>query len=114
MDTTHEITQTLFCQCRVFFVHYLLGPQVQHMKVSRLGIESGLRLLAYTTATETPDPSCVCNLLWSRARDLTRILTDISWVHLCGATVGSPQCNFYHAKIHSLENFTKYQEFLTD
>ena len=32
------------------------------MEVPRLGVESELQLLAYTTATETPDPSHVCDL----------------------------------------------------
>ena len=30
------------------------------MEVLRLGVESELQLLAYTTATATPDPSHVC------------------------------------------------------
>ena len=33
-----------------------------HMKVSRLGVKSELWLPAYTTATATPHPSCVCKL----------------------------------------------------
>ena len=36
--------------------------QVQHMEVPRLGAGSELQLPAYTTATATPDSSCVCNL----------------------------------------------------
>ena len=32
------------------------------MEVPRLGIEWELQLLAYTTATATPDLSCICNL----------------------------------------------------
>ena len=32
------------------------------MEVPRLGVESELQLLAYTTAIATLDPSCVCNL----------------------------------------------------
>ena len=41
-----------FCRlfvCLVFF----LGRHLQHMEVPRLGDESGLQLLAYTTATAT-------------------------------------------------------------
>ena len=38
-----------------FFV-FFLGPQVQHMEVSRLGVESELQPLAYTTARARPDP----------------------------------------------------------
>ena len=34
------------------------------MEVPRLGDESELQLLAYTTATATPDLSHMCNLHW--------------------------------------------------
>ena len=37
-----------------------VGPHLRHMQVPRLGVES--ELPAYTTATPTLDPSCVCNL----------------------------------------------------
>ena len=61
------------------------------MDVPRLEVGSELQLLAYTTATETPDPSHICDLchsLWqvwvlnplSEARDQTCILTDANWV----------------------------------
>ena len=57
------------------------------LEVPRLGVKSELQLLAYTTATAMPEPSCVCDLhhsLWkrqilnplSKARDQTHILTD--------------------------------------
>ena len=46
---------SLFC---VFF----LGLCPKHMEVPRLGVESQLQLLAGTTATATPDLSCVCDL----------------------------------------------------
>ena len=57
------------------------------MEVPRLGVELELQLLAYTTATAAPDPSCTCDLchrVWQRwilnplseARDQTRSLTD--------------------------------------
>ena len=57
------------------------------MEVPRLGIQLELQLLAYTTATETPDSSRVCDLccssqqLWilnplSEAWDQTRALMD--------------------------------------
>ena len=39
------------------------------MEVSRLGVESELQRLAYTTAMATPDPSYVCDLrsnFWQR------------------------------------------------
>ena len=32
------------------------------MEVLRLGVELEVQLQAYTTATATRDPSCVCNL----------------------------------------------------
>ena len=46
------------------------------MEVPRLGVESELQLLSYTTATATPDPSHVCDLhrtSWQR-----RILNPLS------------------------------------
>ena len=62
------------------------------MEVPRLGVESELQLLAYTTATAMPDPSSIYNLhhslpqygilnLLSKARDRTRILMGTSRVH---------------------------------
>ena len=61
------------------------------MKVPKLGDQPGLQLPAYTTATATPDPSCVCNLhhsSWqhwilnplSEARDQTCVLMDTSQI----------------------------------
>ena len=55
-----ERTASCLCGFVLFFV--FLGPHPQHMDVPRLGVESELQLLAYTTATATPDPSCVCDL----------------------------------------------------
>ena len=57
------------------------------MEVSGLGVESELQLLAYTTATATPDPSHICDVchsLWqgqvlnllSKASDQVCILMD--------------------------------------
>ena len=40
-----------------FFVVVFSRPHPRHMEVPRLGVESELWLLAYTTATATPDPS---------------------------------------------------------
>ena len=48
-----------FILCLNFF---FLRVAPWHMKVPRLGVESELQLLAYTTATATWDPSHVCNL----------------------------------------------------
>ena len=76
-----------------FFPSFFLGPYIQCMAVSRLGVESELQLLAYTTATATWDPSCICNLHHSsrqcqipgppsKARDRTCILMDTSQILL--------------------------------
>ena len=35
---------------------------MQHMEVAKLGVKLELQLLAYATATATPDQSCVCDL----------------------------------------------------
>ena len=64
------------------------------MEVLRLGVESELQLLAYTTAIATWDLSCVCDLQhsswqrWilnpqSKARAQTHVLMDNSQVHHC-------------------------------
>ena len=64
------------------------------MEVTRLGAESELQPLAYTTGTATPDQSQVCNPhhgSWpcritnplSKARDRTRVLMDTSQIHFC-------------------------------
>ena len=45
-----------------YFILFILGPHLWHMEVPRLGVKSELQLLAYTTATATPDLSCTCNL----------------------------------------------------
>ena len=61
------------------------------MGVPRLGVQSELQLLAYTTATATPDASCICNLHQSsqehqildplsEARDRTCVLMDASQI----------------------------------
>ena len=71
------------------------------MEVPRLGVESELQLPAYTTATATPDLSCVCDLhqgsrqrrilnLLSEARDRSRNLVVPSWIHFYCATTGTP------------------------
>ena len=64
------------------------------MEVPRLGVESEMQLLAYTTATATRDASGICdphhssqqrqilNPL-SEARDRTHIFRDASWVRYC-------------------------------
>ena len=49
---------SLFSSSFLFF----LGPHLQHMEVSRLGVEWELQLLAYTIATATQNSSHICNL----------------------------------------------------
>ena len=44
------------------FFLVILGPQVWHMEVPRLEVESELQLPAYATATAMPDPSHICDL----------------------------------------------------
>ena len=64
------------------------------MEVLRLGVKSELQLLAYATATATPDPSHLYDLhhdsqqRWilnplSKARDGTDVLMDVNQVHFC-------------------------------
>ena len=71
------------------------------MEVPRLGVQSELQLLAYTTAIATPDPSRLFDLHHSsgqrrilnplsEARDGTCILMDASQIHFCCAMTGTP------------------------
>ena len=87
-------------EIHIFFFSFL-GPHLWHMEVPRLGVESELQLLAYTTASATWDPSCICDLHHSsrqcqipdplsEAKDRTHILMDISWIHFCCITMGTP------------------------
>ena len=70
---------------------FLFRVASQNMDVPRTGVELDLQLLVYTIATETLDPSLICDLhhsLWqqwifnplSKARDWTCILMDVSRV----------------------------------
>ena len=70
------------------------------MEVPRLGVESELQLTAYTTATETRDPSLICDAhhssrqCWilnplSETRDRTCNLMVPSRVHFRCATTGN-------------------------
>ena len=79
-----------------------LGPWPQHIKVSRLGVQLELQLLAYTTATAMRDLSHVYNLYHSsrqcrildplsKARDGTHILIDTSWIGFFCAMMGAPK-----------------------
>ena len=80
------------------FVFVFLGLHPLHMDVPRPGAESELQLPASTTATATPDPSCIWDLhhssrqRWilnprSEARDRACVLTDASrFCYLCATT----------------------------
>ena len=76
----------------LFIFFAFLGPHPWHMEVPRQGVELELQLPAYTTATATQDPSCICNLhhsLWqcwvlnplNEAWDRTRILMNANPAH---------------------------------
>ena len=85
----------------LFFFFLFRTAPAWHMEVPRLGIEFGLQLTAYTTATETWDPSCICDLYHSsRQRQILNLLSearDRSWnlmvpsrIHFHCATMGTP------------------------
>ena len=40
----------------LFFFYYFLGPNLQHIEVPRLEVQSELQLPAYTTDTAMQDP----------------------------------------------------------
>ena len=66
-----------------FFFLVFLGPRLWHMEVPRLGVKSELHLLAWGTATSTPDPSCICNLHHSswHHRILNPLVKTRDWTH---------------------------------
>ena len=87
-----------------FFFFVFLGPHPQHMD-SRLGVQSELQPLAFTTATAMRDPSRICNLhssSWqrrilnpmSKARDRTCHLMVPSRVCFHCAMTGTPRWFF--------------------
>ena len=61
-----DITSILFYfispYLTLFYFIVFLGPHLQHMEILRLGVQLELQLPAYTTATATLDPSCICDL----------------------------------------------------
>ena len=82
--------------CFLFYLFiylvFFLGLHPQQMDVPRLGVELDLQLLAYAIATETQDPSCVCNLhhssrqgqilnLLSEDRDRSCVLMVTGQIH---------------------------------
>ena len=85
------ITGDNFLEEISFFLSSFLSPHPLHMEVPRLGVQSELQLLAYTTASATADLSCICDLHHSSrqcrilnplsgARDRTPVLMDTSRV----------------------------------
>ena len=86
-----------------WFMFCILGPHLQHMEVPRLGVQSDLQLLVYTTATATAtatapqDPSCVCDLHSSSRQcqifnplNEAQIKPTSSWI-LVGFVTAEPQ-----------------------
>ena len=99
----------LFC-----FVSFVL-----HAEVPRLGVKSELQLPAYTTATATQEPSCVCNLYYSlqqhrilnpvrEARDQTRNLMVPSQIHFRCTTMRTPKL-FLSIKKEGMLPMTSYE-----
>ena len=86
----HKCAQLIF---KNYYYFFFLGPHLQYMGVPRLGVWSEVQLAAYTTATATPDPSCIYASLHhssrqprilnppNEARDGTHVLMDASQVH---------------------------------
>ena len=81
-----------------FFLFFcFLGPYPWHTEVLSLGVYSELQLPAYTTATATPDLSCVCDLHHSSRQ--CWILNPLSEARVrtcnlicfCCTTKGTPQ-----------------------
>ena len=91
------------------------------MVVPCLGVESELRLPAYTTATATWDPSSICDLYHSsqqcgilnplnKARDQSHILMDISQVRYHWAMMRTP--HFSAFLLQTLPSASIYCGFL--
>ena len=85
----------------LFFFCPFLGLHLRHMEVPRLGVKLELQMLAYTIATATQDPSCICNLHHSsrqcriiiplsEARGQTCNLMIPSQIHFCCPMMGTP------------------------
>ena len=100
-EGVHGVRNTDFHKPFFFFFFFFcfLGLHLQHIEVPRLGAELELQLPAYATATETQDPSHVCNprsqqhqILnpLSEARDQIHVFIDTIWVYYHWATMGPP------------------------
>ena len=100
------LIKLIVCFFLFIYLFCFLGPNLWHMEVPRLGVESEL-LPAYAKVTATPDPSHVCNLHHSsqqckilnplrRAKDWTHILMDTSQVCFHWATTGIPLIVYFY------------------
>ena len=96
--TTHILFTILPLSFFFLLLFFFIGLHPQHMEVPRLGVKLELRLPAYTRATATVDPRCICDLHHSsqqcwilfpliEARDPTRVLMHTSQIHYCWATM---------------------------
>ena len=96
--------------CLFVYLFCFLGPHLRHMEVPRPGTESEIQLLAYATATATPDLIHICNLhhsSWqrqilnylSKAKDQTHNLMVSSWIHFHCAMTGTPLFWFINGKV---------------
>ena len=99
MDLKEEIGVTVTGRLYYFFF-FFLGPHLQHMEIPKLGVESELQVLAYTTVTAMWDLRSICSLYHSsqqywisnplyKAWDQTHSLIDTSQIHFCCATRGT-------------------------
>ena len=91
-----------------FFLFFLNSPWLR--KVSRLGVESELQLLVYTTAMAMADPSCICDLHhsswqhwmlspWRKAKDWSCILMDSNQICYPWATTGTWRLSIWIASM---------------
>ena len=55
--TGNSLISFCFCFFLFFLFFVFLGRHPQHMEVPRLGVQSELQLLAYTTAMPDPQPT---------------------------------------------------------
>ena len=65
---THWSTSCFFLYFFIFSFSFFLGPHLQHMEGSRLGVKAELQLPAYATTTAMPYLSCIWELhlaLWA-------------------------------------------------
>ena len=67
-DRTHNpmVPSWIHFRCAIMGTTlFFSGPHPQYMEVFLQGVKLELQLLAYTTATETPDPNHICDLYLS-------------------------------------------------